>query len=211
MYDLWRSERLVYRAVEVEDEPFLARIQAQAKSHLNTAPFTPKPLSKEWVKGTREWLHDKSLIEVVICLPVPAEDAPPSEAVSAAGEKPNPIGHVRLEDMSPNNAQHRHSEIAISLLEEFQGKGYGGEAIKWVLRWGFKFCNLHHIAINAFEWNPGAIRLYQRLGFVKQGVKREFFWFGGRYWDLVMLSMLDKEWRELYSKEETQEMIAGMT
>jgi len=45
-------------------------------------------------------------------------------------------------------------------------------------------------------------RLYERLGFVHEGRKRDYLWFDGKYWDMVQLAMLEHEWRERYGGEE---------
>ncbi len=86
-------------------------------------------------------------------------------------------------------------------MKPYQGQGYGSEAIKWALRFGFRHCNLHRIEIGGFGYNTGALRLYEKLGFKMEGRKRDFFWHDGAYWDLVGLSMLEEEWRELYGKQ----------
>lgn len=53
------------------------------------------------------------------------------------------------------------------------------------------------MSIGAFAWNQGAIRLYEKLGFVHEGTRRDFFWHDGRYQDAVDLVTLEDEWRTL--------------
>ena len=91
--------------------------------------------------------------------------------------------------------------IGIQVLQPYQGQGYGSEAIRWSLRWGLLYANLHRIEIGAFVFNEGAWKLYERLGFVHEGVKREHWFSNGRYWDSVELGMLEGEWRRLYGDE----------
>ena len=69
-----------------------------------------------------------------------------------------------------------------------------------ILGWGFRHANLHRIELGAFGWNTGAIRLYERLGFVPESRKREHLWHDGKYHDLVELGMLESEWRERYGQ-----------
>ena len=59
--------------------------------------------------------------------------------------------------------------MGIQICREEQGKGYGSEAIKWVLEWGFLAAGLHRVTIGCFSFNEGARRLYERLGFVVEG------------------------------------------
>ena len=133
------------------------------------------------------------MLGVVICL------APTSG--QRAQSKPPPVGVLLLEPLTENMFHHRHSEIGICISPQYQGQGYGTEAIKWVLEWAFEEAGLHRVGLRAFEWNYGARRLYERLGFKIEGTSRELFWHRGRYWDDFQFGLLEREWRETYGKE----------
>ena len=92
------------------------------------------------------------------------------------------------------------SEIGINVVRQYQGQGFGTEAIKWALNWGFTYANLHRIEIGAFGYNKGALKLYERMGFVPEGRKRDWMWHEGRFWDVCEFGMLEDEWRERYGK-----------
>jgi RimJ/RimL family protein N-acetyltransferase len=85
--------------------------------------------------------------------------------------------------------------MSIQICREEQGKGYGSEAIKWVLEWGFLAAGLHRVSIACFSFNEGARRLYERLGFVVEGRAREVVWKNGGWHDSIMMGMLEGEWR----------------
>jgi RimJ/RimL family protein N-acetyltransferase len=40
--------------------------------------------------------------------------------------------------------------------------------------------------------------LYERLGFVYEGRKREVLWYDGEYHDMFLGAMLRREWQERY-------------
>ena len=61
---------------------------------------------------------------------------------------------------------------------------------------------MHRIGIAAAEYNKGAVKLYERLGFTQEGRLRECNWHDGGFWDVVLFSMLEDEWRERYGKQE---------
>ena len=63
---------------------------------------------------------------------------------------------------------------------------------------------MHRVSIAAFSFNEGAVRLYQRLGFVLEGRTREVAWYNGKYHDTIEMGMLRDEWLKLYG--ETQEV-----
>lgn len=87
--------------------------------------------------------------------------------------------------------------MAIDILPLYQGKGYGSEAIRWGLNHAFKRAGLHKVRIRAFEWNDGAVRLYERIGFKHEGREREALWHEGRFWDSIEMGMIDREWWEM--------------
>ena len=188
----WRSERLLYRAVEPEDEAFLSTVSTDPEAFMNSAPYLPVPRSKKSSTQFREFLEG-CLLSAIICLPPPAESAGTNDDTTA---KSIPIGVIHLAAINPGLIHHRRSGIGINIVRPYQGRGFGSEAINWVLCWGFHYAQLHRIEIDALEYNQGAVRLYERLGFVPEGRRRDFLWYQGRYWDLVMFGMLEGEWRE---------------
>jgi len=88
--------------------------------------------------------------------------------------------------------------MSIQICREEQRKGYGSEAIKWALEWGFLAGGLHRVSIGCFSFNEGARRLYERLGFVVEGRTREVVWKNGGWHDSIEMGMLEGEWREKY-------------
>lgn len=107
-----------------------------------------------------------------------------------------PIGVLALSGTTTAKCHHRSAFISIDIHPAYQGKGYGSEAIRWVLEWGFAYQGLHRIGIESFSHNEGAGRLYERLGFVLEGRQRQALWFRGGWSDELMFGMLEEEWRE---------------
>lgn len=190
MNNPWRSDRLIYRAPEQpDDEDFFLTIQTDPFAYQNSNSALPFPQGKESAKKYLKHVAENSLICVVICLPA-----------ESAGTKPAPIGCMHLDRLSQNNTHHRHADVGIDIVQPYQGKGYGSEAIRWLLKFAFNTAGLHRVGISAFEWNDGAVRLYEKLGFKREGVSRDFIWFDGRWWDGINFSMLEDEWREQQQK-----------
>jgi RimJ/RimL family protein N-acetyltransferase len=197
----WRSERLIYRAVEETDEAFLSSVSNDAEAFMNAAPVIPLPQGKASAKEFREMIG-KGLLAAIVCLPPPVNDTSTVAPGDEASTKPIPIGMVTLGAEDQKLQHHRRSEIGINLVAQYRSQGYGSEAIKWALRFGFMRCNLHRIQISGFGYNPGALKLYERLGFKVDARLREHLWHDGQYWDFVTLSMLDYEWKEQYGSKE---------
>jgi RimJ/RimL family protein N-acetyltransferase len=125
-----------------------------------------------------------SFLGVLVCLPE-----------SSAPLTTKPIGYISLKS---SFQQHRNSTMSIQICREEQEKGYGSEAIKWVLEWGFLAAGLRRVGVSCFSFNEGARRLYERLGFVIEGREREAVWKNGGWHDSIAMGMLEGEWRGKY-------------
>ncbi|KAF2167282.1 hypothetical protein M409DRAFT_66285 [Zasmidium cellare ATCC 36951] len=194
----FRSKRLLYRAIEPsEDEDFFLAIQQDAFGYRNSNITIPKPQSRKDAQHFMKVLVENQLLAVVICLP-PENPANDQEEPS---KKPTPIGAIHLSSSKPTTAHHRFADIGIDVLPSYQGKGYGSEAIRWILEWGFETAGLHRVGIRCFGYNEGARKLYNRLGFKEESVVRELLFHRGRWWDDVGFGMLEGEWRGMKEKE----------
>ena len=110
------------------------------------------------------------------------------------------LGHCILASVRPIN---RTAKVSIAIYkEENRGKGYGTDAMRVLLRFGFEYLNLHRIGLNVFETNPQAISVYEKVGFTKVGVLRHTDFVEGQYVNDVAMDILEDEWRELKKKEE---------
>ena len=79
-------------------------------------------------------------------------------------------------------------------------KGYGAEAIALILDFAFRELNLHRVQLTVFGSNPGAIALYEKLGFTREGAHREFLHRDDQYYDMILYGILRREW-EVRSKQ----------
>ncbi|MED1746967.1 GNAT family protein [Brevibacillus borstelensis] len=106
------------------------------------------------------------------------------------------IGDIALQSIDPVN---RNCNIRIAINElQHQSKGFGSEAMRLLLGYGFGILNLHRIELNVFSYNERAIRAYEKIGFKQEGVQREALYYHHQYHDSVMMSMLAREYREKY-------------
>lgn len=80
---------------------------------------------------------------------------------------------------------------------EFWGKGYGTDVMKVLLRYAFTEVNLNRVTLNVFEYNPRAIRSYEKAGFRHEGRMRQVLNKEGRRWDILFMGILREEWMEM--------------
>ena len=104
------------------------------------------------------------------------------------------IGFVELGDVLWT---HRNSWLTIAIGEpEYRSRGYGSEAIDLVLDFAFRELNLHRIQLTVFSYNQAAIHVYEKLGFQREGVYREFLERDGQRYDMYLYAMLRREWEQ---------------
>jgi diamine N-acetyltransferase len=77
-----------------------------------------------------------------------------------------------------------------------RGKGFGIEVAKLMLDYTFGFHNFHRVSIGVVGFNTKALNFYERIGFKREGVQRDGYYFDHRYHDFVMMSLLEDEFRE---------------
>jgi RimJ/RimL family protein N-acetyltransferase len=91
--------------------------------------------------------------------------------------------------------QHGDTLVAIALGErKFWGNGFGTDAMRVMLRYAFNELNLRRVGLIVFEYNPRAIRSYEKAGFVHEGRARGFLYREGQRWDLLFMGILREEW-----------------
>lgn len=80
-------------------------------------------------------------------------------------------------------------------------QGYGEEASRLLLEFGFHLLNLHNIMLGVFAFNQPALRCYQKLGFKEIGRRREARLLGGKRYDLIFMDLLASEFPPVLLKK----------
>jgi len=79
--------------------------------------------------------------------------------------------------------------------EENRGKGYGTEASRLILDYGFNTLNLNNIMLRVFGFNKNAIACYEKLGFKKIGVRRKAYFVRGQFHDEIYMDILREDFK----------------
>lgn len=102
------------------------------------------------------------------------------------------IGWIELDGI---DWVHRTTSLGVGIgVRSYWGRGYGAEAIRLMLRYGFHELNLHRIFLTVYSYNTRAIRLYEKLGFTREGVSREHLERDGQRYDMLHYGLLRHEW-----------------
>lgn len=92
---------------------------------------------------------------------------------------------------------HADAWVGIGLGErDYWGKGYGTDAMRVILRYAFTELNLWRVTLGTFEYNPRAIRSYEKAGFTLEGRCRKNLLRDGKRWDTLLMGILREEWEK---------------
>jgi RimJ/RimL family protein N-acetyltransferase len=80
---------------------------------------------------------------------------------------------------------------------EYWNKGYGTDVMNVLLRFAFTEINLKRVTLTVFEYNPRAIRSYEKAGFRHEGHLRNYLNREGHRWHELYMGILREEWLEL--------------
>ncbi len=65
-----------------------------------------------------------------------------------------------------------------------------------ILDFGFNYINLNRIELNVYPHNLRAIKLYEKIGFVKVATLRQSRYMNGKYIDEIIMDILRDDWVE---------------
>lgn len=102
------------------------------------------------------------------------------------------IGDIGLHRIDWKN---RSATFGIVIGEKaYWDQGFGTEATRTMLRFAFEELNLHRVELHVLDFNPRAIRCYEKAGFRHEGTLRDAVFQDGRYHDAHVMGMLAPDW-----------------
>lgn len=157
------------REIREDDLPFLNQCRNKYAVSKDLNLFLPQSMKQEhqWLIKPKDEIH--FLIEI---------------------NDDQLVGQVSLVHFSHRD---KKAELTIFLDDEFWGNGYGKIATQLMLHYGFTELNLHKIYLHVYESNERAKKMYESLGFLKEGTLRDFIFKGGQYISADILGILAHE------------------
>jgi acetyltransferase, GNAT family len=106
------------------------------------------------------------------------------------------IGNCSIYVKSANDGV---AELGIFIGDEkFRNNGYGQESLNLLLDYGFNYLNLNSVYLNVFSFNDVAINCYKKIGFKEAGRLRENYFLNGKYYDVIYMDILKREFKGSY-------------
>jgi RimJ/RimL family protein N-acetyltransferase len=103
------------------------------------------------------------------------------------------LGVVGLHAVDREN---RHAQLGIFVGEPADwNRGFGTEATRLVVEHAFTGLGLNRVWLHVFPDNAPAVRVYEKLGFRREGLLRQHQRRGGAWLDVLVMAMLRSEWQ----------------
>jgi RimJ/RimL family protein N-acetyltransferase len=112
-------------------------------------------------------------------------------AVTASGDDEF-RGEIVLNDIDPAV---RCANLRLAMRPAYRGRGYGTEGIQLVLGMAFDGLGLHRVELDVLSINARAKSLYENIGFVVEGRRRDAYRDGDGFCDAIMMAILEDEYR----------------
>ncbi|MBI2849978.1 MAG: GNAT family N-acetyltransferase [Chloroflexi bacterium] len=168
-----------------------------------------RPVRRSDIQYFLKWFNDAEVVQYVDqCMPMTemaaekwiermgTEQTQVYFVIEAVGgETTGPIGGVELVNINPKDHNAMFS-IAIGDKDSWS-KGYGTEAGRLIIKYGFEQLNLHRIGSEVLAFNERSLRMHRSIGFKEEGRRRESCFGNGQYQDEVVFGILRGEWKGL--------------
>lgn len=171
--------------------------------------LSPRGASDEEIEKFTEWMNDFQVTDYI---------NKSEQIMTAIGEKEwlentarkNENKNFNIIDLNSNkligtiglekfNWTSRNAVLGIFIGDKnYRNNGYGTEAIKLLLEFGFKYLNLHSIRLSLLSVNERAHKCYLKCGFKDAEKSREEIFLNGKYYDKLYMDILEGEFEGDY-------------
>ncbi|MDN7245053.1 GNAT family protein [Planococcus shenhongbingii] len=170
---MFKGEKVCLTAMRAEDLPDYRKWNGEAGFGRN---YNSSPIREISEKQANDWFQENTERDFRFAIrPVGLDTF---------------MGVCAIEDIE---WPHRVGWLSIALGPDFQGHGYGTEAMAILMNYAWNELNLHRLQLTVFDYNQPAIAMYERLGFQKEGVYREFLQRDGKRHDMFLYGKLTSE------------------
>lgn len=175
------TKRLRLRPLTPEDAPTVARL-AGRREIAHTTISIPHPYSEphaqEWIAAHTGQQNSAKQVAFGV-------------TIRTDGQL---IGAVGLREI---DTEHCQTEMGFWIGLDWWGKGYATEAAKAVIRYGFQELKLNRIYAHHMVRNPVSGRVLEKIGMKQEGLLRQRVRKWGVFEDVVLLAILQDDWRKL--------------
>ncbi len=171
-----KGNTVYLRALEPTDLDFLFQLENNEtvwEVSNTTSPFS-RFMLKKYLENSHKDIYEAKQLRLVICV---------SESKKA-------IGCIDLFDFEP-----KHKRVGVGILiasEENKQKGHALEAMKLLNNYVFTHLGLHQIYAGISEDNIASIKLFEKTGFIKTGIKKDWILSNRKYKNELQYQLINE-------------------
>ncbi|MCM3620288.1 GNAT family N-acetyltransferase [Sutcliffiella horikoshii] len=169
------TERLLLRRLELGDSDRVEELASDyelAKTTLTVPHPYPAGSAKDFIRSV--WAaEDKGLVVFAV--------------IEKESERLIGIINIKV------TLAYKRGELGYWVGRPYWGKGYGTEAARAVVEYGFNELGLNKVFAGAFADNPGSWRIMEKVGMKHEGTWRQHAKRDGRFVDLAYYGVLREE------------------
>lgn len=169
-----KGNSVYLRALEPGDLDFIYKIENDEDFWEISSTLVPysRFLIKKYLQNSHRDIYEVKQVRLMIC--------------SNEGES---LGLIDVFDLEPKD---RRAAIGILIAKgEDRGKGYGEEAVSLVCKYCFLHLGLHQVYANVSVDNSQSIKLFEKRGFQKVGVKKDWTLMNGKFKDEILYQLIN--------------------
>jgi diamine N-acetyltransferase len=160
------------RALEPEDLDFLYKLENNSSIWEISGTTTPysKHVLKQYLENAHRDIYDVKQLRLCIC------------------KKDTVLGLIDLFDFDPQN--HRAGVGIVVLEENERNNGIGTQAIALLCDYAFRTLGLRQLFANVVEDNVASVHLFQKMGFLQAGIKKDWIFSNGSYKNEILFQKI---------------------
>lgn len=169
-----KGENIFLRALELSDLDFLYNLENDEALWEVSNTKTPysKYILNQYLENSHCDIYDVKQLRLVIC----------------KIENETVIGFIDLFDFDP-----KHNKVGVGIVifsEKDKRKGFASTALKLTCNYAFTHLNVHQIFAGITAQNKGSITLFEKAGFERSGIKKDWIFSEGKYEDEYLYQLI---------------------
>jgi len=165
------------RALEPTDLDFLYQLENDENvwEISNTSTPYSKFVLKQYLENGHRDIYEVKQLRLVIC--VTENDAA--------------VGCIDLFDFDPKH--HRVGVGIIIISKKDRKKKYASQSLTTLCNYAFTHLEVHQLYANITEDNIASIQLFENLGFIRTGIKKDWIYTDGKYKNELFYQYLNEK------------------
>lgn len=114
------------------------------------------------------------------------------------------LGEVVINQWDPDN---RSCNFRIALSADARNRGLGTEATQLIVDYVFDHIDeppVNRISLDVYDFNPRGLAVYEKVGFLPEGVLREALFWKGEFHDSIIMSILRRDRERRHAEAATE-------